>query len=97
MSQKLSGFFALTIVALILALLVALIRSAVLGYSELDEVIGFTIAPVLFASLLSSITGFIGGAIRKGAFGSAFFWSYVVVTALFTLGNIALLFFYAQY
>ena len=98
MTKKMSGFIALTLVALLVAFLVFIGRIIILDRdSDAFEVLGGTFAPPLFAALISLIIGFVGGAIRIGAFKSTFYWCYVVLLTLFTIGNIAILSSYFNY
>lgn len=85
LSQKLAAFWALTIIFIVISTV-----GTVLFFDPYDfaELIGGVLAPLLLSISLSLITGFIGGAVKKGLFREVFFWSYFVFLPLSTLAMI---------
>jgi hypothetical protein len=92
MSQKLSGFLAITFVGTLIGFFVGLGRVVVLDrYYSFPEMFGFAIGPALFAAFTSALVGFVGGAVKKGAFNTTFYWSCVGLLSLLTFGNNSIL------
>lgn len=83
MSQKTSALLAVTIIcAIILAILSSVSNPAVSGPGV---AFGYTLGGLAGAGALSVICALIAGAVRKGAFNSALYWSLIVCLPLMTL------------
>lgn len=55
------------------------------GRFNAAEPFGAVLGLLAFPALLSAILGFVGGAVRSGAFKDVFFWSYIVLVPLWTV------------
>jgi hypothetical protein len=86
MSQKTAAFWATTILCLIIS---AAGFAVLYRPYDIAEATGGALAPFLISAAVSLIAGFIGGAIKKGAFPMTFFWCYVISLPVFTLAMIA--------
>lgn len=82
MSQKLAASLAVTILFMVIS---AVGFIFVYDPNDFAEVIGGVLAPLLASTIVSLFVGFIGAAIRKNAFRTTFFWSYVVFLPIFTI------------
>lgn len=72
LSQKLSAAIAVSLVSFLWFLFVSFAFEKP-GFEKL----GFALGPVIFGLLIGTLGGFIGGAIKHGAFKTAFYWVYI--------------------
>lgn len=91
MSRRLSGFIALSLIASLLATLSGGLRFVVLDWPfNAAELLGWAVSPLAFSAVVAVIAGFVGGAIRENGFKPTFFWTSIVLLALFCVAHIGL-------